>query len=198
MPDISLATCLHRSSFMLWWAVMRCAEMWSVLGEIHQVAKGKGGGHWLVNCESNLLFWLLSFARLQDHIATSQVTLNHEFQAFFAAWNLDRLSKLLEVSANLLKLRRRDACYDLVVLLWNLHVFTLNLHELEIKVCQTVIRTFTLEIHSVCIVLVANLQGVIGSSHFQDLGQRVNVHSQRHWTLALEPQEERKRNYIAS
>eukprot|EP00438_Fugacium_kawagutii_P034786 Skav236250 [mRNA] locus=scaffold829:371047:372023:+ [translate_table: standard] len=125
-----------------------------------------------MDCEGDLLFRFLSFARLQNHVATAQVALNHEFQALLAARNLDCLSKLLEISANLLKLCRRNACNHLVVLLGNLHVFTLNGHEFQIKVSQ--------EIDRVCIVLVADLQRVIGSGHLQDLGQGIDVHSQGH------------------
>ena len=39
--------------------------------------------------------------------------------------------------------------------------------------------------------LMADLQGVVGAGHVQDLGQGVDIHPQRHGTIALEPGEKR-------
>ena len=62
--------------------------------------------------------------KLRNKKTTCEKLSHIEFKS--TASDLDRLSELLQIAANLLKLRGRDSCNDLVVLLRDLHVFLGN------------------------------------------------------------------------
>merc|ERR1712151_1012272 len=149
----------------------------SSLREIHQVPQSEGCGHRLVHSQGHSLLSPFSFPWLQHDIATTRITLHAESDSFLASLHLHRLAELLQVPANPLELCRRQPSGDLVVLLWNLHVFALYLHHLQIEVSDAVVAsTLALETHRVSTTLPAKLQGVSRPTHFQDLREAVHIH----------------------
>merc|ERR1719436_143471 len=149
----------------------------SRLREIHQVPQGECRGHGLVHSQCHSLLRPFGLPRLQHHVATTRVALHTESDAFLAGLHLHRLAELFEFPANPLELCRRQPSGDLVVLLWNLHVLTLYLHQLQIEVSDAVVAsTLALETNRVSTTLPAKLQGVSRPTHFQDLREAVHIH----------------------
>merc|ERR1719401_2393850 len=159
----------------------------SGLCEIHQVSQGEGGRHGLVHRQGHPLFWPLGLPWLQHDVAAPCVALDAESDAFLACFHLHRLAELFEVAADPLKLCRRQLRCDLVVLLRNLHVLALNLHQLQVEISDAVVAsTLALEADCVSAALPAELQGVSRPTHFQDLREGVHVHPQTRGPVALE------------
>merc|ERR1719512_154350 len=159
----------------------------SGLCKIHQVTQGECCRHRLMHCQGYPFFWPFSLPWLQHNIAAAGVTLDTESDAFLACFHLHRLAELLEVTANPLKLRRRQPRCHSVVLLWDLHMFAFDLHQLQIEVSDAVVAsTLALESNGVSTTLPADLQGVSRPTHFQDLRQGIHIHSQRCGPVALE------------
>merc|ERR1712110_590006 len=109
------------------------------LRERHQIPQGKSRSHRLVNGQCHLVLWLLSLPRLEHNVAGTDVALHTEFDPLLARTNLHGLTELLQVTTDLLEFRRRQLSHDLVVLLWDLHVFTFNLHELQVEVSDAIL-----------------------------------------------------------
>merc|ERR1719236_150404 len=142
---------------------------------------------WTLKRRPSLLLLLLRLPRLQHDVACAHVALDAETEALLARAHLHRLAELFEVPADLLELRRWHPRDDLVVLLRNLHVLALDLHQLQVEVGDPVILpALALEAHEVRIVLPAQLQRVALPAHLQDLSQRVYVHAKRGRSVALE------------
>mmetsp|Transcript_87620 Transcript_87620/g.157913 ORF Transcript_87620/g.157913 Transcript_87620/m.157913 type:complete len:304 (-) Transcript_87620:128-1039(-) len=168
---------------------LHCATQRSGLRKVHQVAQSKGCGDRLLHCESNLFSWVLAFPGLQQNVASANVALDAKLEPVLAGTELDGFSELLEVSADLLKLRGRHANRNLVVLLRDLHVLALDLHQLEVEVRNAVLARLALEVHGICLVLPADLQSIVWATHLEDFAQGVNVHSQGTRSVALELRE---------
>merc|ERR1712190_603026 len=142
-------------------AELHGAAQWCSLGKIDQVTQREGGSYRLVDGETNLILGLLCLARLQHDVARAHVTLNAEGDALLGGLQLHRLSELLQVAADLLKLRRGQLCHHLVVLLRNLHVLALDLHQLQVEVGDAVVASaFALETDSVGTTLPADFERV--------------------------------------
>merc|ERR1719498_66090 len=153
----------------------------------YKIAQGEGGSDSLVNCQRDSLFWLLCFSWLQHDVSCANISLNAEANTILACLDLHGFAKLLKVAADLQELGRRKLCNHLVLLLWDFHVFTFNLHELQLKVGDAIVlSTLTLEVDSVCIILPPKLQGVSWSAHLEDLAKRIHVHPKRCCTVTFE------------
>merc|ERR1719336_2636984 len=164
----------------------------SGLCEIHKVTQSECCCHGLVHRQGHPLFWPFGLPGLQHDIATPRVALNAESDALLACFHLHRLAELLQVTADPLKLCRRQSRCDLVVLLRDLHVFALNLHQLQIEVSDAVVTsTLALEADCVSTTLPAELQGVGRPTHLQDLREGIHVHPQTRGPVALEVCESR-------
>merc|ERR1719414_369437 len=170
----------------------------SGLCEIHEVTQSECCCHRLVRRQGHPLFWPFGLPGLQHNIAAPCVALDAESDAFLACLHLHRLAELFQVTANPLKLCRRQPRRDLVVLLWDLHVLAFDLHQLQIEISDAVVTsTLALEADRVSTALPTELQGVSRPTHFQDLREGVHVHPQTRGPVALEicegrlPQQER-------
>merc|ERR1719237_545906 len=159
----------------------------SGLCEIHEVTQSEGCCHGLVHRQRHPLLWPFGLPRLQHDIAAPCVALDAESDAFLACFHLHRLAELFQVTADPLKLCRWQPRCDLVVLLRDLHVLALYLHQLQIEVSDAVVTsTLALEADCVSTTLPAELQGVSRPTHFQDLREAVHVHPQTRGPVALE------------
>mmetsp|Transcript_167110 Transcript_167110/g.295877 ORF Transcript_167110/g.295877 Transcript_167110/m.295877 type:complete len:206 (+) Transcript_167110:342-959(+) len=137
--------------------------------------------------QSNLLLRLLRLSGFQHDIPGANVALHTEPDTFFACLDLHCLAKLLQVPADLHELSRRQTCKNLVLLLGNLHVLAFDLHEFQVKVSNPIIlTTFTLEAHSVSIILPFQLQRIVWAAHLEDLAKRLHIHAKRGSAIALE------------
>merc|ERR1719414_2784756 len=159
----------------------------SGLCEIHEVTQSECCCHRLVHRQGHPLFWPFGLPGLQHNIATPCVALHAESDAFLARFHLHRLAELFEVTANPLKLCRRQPRRDLVVLLRDLHVLALDLHQLQIEISDAVVTsTLALEADRVSTTLPAKLQGVGRPTHLQDLREGIHIHPQTRRPVALE------------
>merc|ERR1719236_206222 len=142
---------------------------------------------WTLKRRPSLLLLLLRLPRLQHDVACAHVALDAETEALLARAHLHRLAELFEVPADLLELRRWHPRDDLVVLLRNLHVLALDLHQLQVEISDPVVLTaLALEAHVVGVVLPLELQRIVRPAHLEDFRQRVDVHSERGGPVALE------------
>merc|ERR1719414_2353935 len=159
----------------------------SGLCKIHEVTQSECCCHRLVHRQGHPLFWPFGLPGFQHNIATPCVALDAESDTFFACFHLHRLAELFQVTANSLKLCRRQPRRDLVVLLRDLHVLAFDLHQLQIEISDAVV-TSALALESDCVstALPAELQGVSRPTHFQDLREGVHVHPQTGGPVALE------------
>merc|ERR1712203_708362 len=173
----SLEVILHQQGGIRSKPELHGATEGSSLREIHQVPQSECRGHRLLHSQCHSLLCLFSFSWLQHDIATTRVTLHAESNAFLAGLHLHRLAELLQVPANPLELCRWQPSADLVLLLWNLHVLALYLHQLQIEVSDAVVAsTLALETDRVSTTLPAPMQGVSRPTHFQDLREGVHIH----------------------
>mmetsp|Transcript_33861 Transcript_33861/g.77279 ORF Transcript_33861/g.77279 Transcript_33861/m.77279 type:complete len:203 (+) Transcript_33861:234-842(+) len=173
-------------------AELNDSTQWTRLREDDKIAQGKCCSHRLMNCERHTFLWLLRRSWLKQHIASAHVALHTEGDSFLAGLDLHGLAKLLQVLANLLKLAAGQLSNHLVVLLRNLHVFALDLHQLQVKVCNPVLfAALTLETDHICILLPLELQRITWATHLQDLRKRLDVHSKWGCPFALECRERR-------
>merc|ERR1712050_234196 len=108
------------------------------LRKVHQVAQSERGGYWFMHCQGDPVLRLLCLPWLQHDIAAACVTLHTEGDSFLAGLHLHCLAKLLQIPTDLLELCGRQLSDDLVLLFWDLHVLTLDLHQLQIEVSDAV------------------------------------------------------------
>mmetsp|Transcript_38104 Transcript_38104/g.68098 ORF Transcript_38104/g.68098 Transcript_38104/m.68098 type:complete len:223 (-) Transcript_38104:232-900(-) len=162
------------------------AAQWGCLGEVHQISKCKVGGDRLVHSKADFILWLVRLVGLQQDIAAADVTGHHKLEPFFAAIQLHSVPKLLQILADPQELGRWHLCNHFVMLLRNLHDLTLDVHELEVKISNAIIRTLVLEAHHLRVHLVANLHRVRGAGHLHDHGERIHVDAERDGAIALE------------
>merc|ERR1719226_319809 len=142
----------------------------SGLCEIHEITQSECCCHGLVHRQGHPLLWPFGLPGLQHDIAAPCVALDAESDAFLACFHLHRLAELFEVTADPLELCRRQLRCDLVLLLRDLHVLALDLHQLQVEVSDAVVTsTLALEADRVSTTLPAELQGVVRSTHLQDL-----------------------------
>merc|ERR1719393_1091103 len=158
------------------------------LREVDKVAESKGSSHWLVHSQGDGVFWLLRVAaRLQHNVSCTNVASNAELDAFLASAHLHGLAELLEILADLLELARRQASHHLVLLLWDLHVLALNLHQLQVEIRNSIVRVaLALKVQSVRVILPLQLERIVGAADLEDLAKGVDVHTQRGRSIALE------------
>merc|ERR1711994_529036 len=103
------------------------AAQGSGLREIDEIPQGESRSHRVVYSQAYSLLGLLCLSRLQHHIAASRVSLDAEGDPFLAGLDLHRFTELLQISADFLEFCRRQLGSDLVMLLRDLHVLTLDL-----------------------------------------------------------------------
>merc|ERR1719356_120226 len=128
-----------------------------------------------MDSQCDALLWLVRLSWLQHHIPSANVTLYAETDALLARLYLHGLTKLLEVTADLQEFRGGHLDYDLVLLLWDFHVLTLNLHELQLEVSDSIVlSTFALEVDRIRIVLPPQLQRVVCTAHLEYLSQAIH------------------------
>merc|ERR1719163_201482 len=164
-----------------------CAGQWCSLCKGHKVPQSKCGSDTLMHCQRHPILGFFSLPWLQHYVTSANITLHTETDAIFACLDLHCLAELLQVPANLKELSRRQLRNDLVLLLWNLHVLALNLHQLELKVSYSIVfATFALKVHSVRIILPPELQRVCRPAHLEDFSQRVHIHPKGRCTITLE------------
>merc|ERR1719188_1315703 len=131
-------------------------------GEVDKVAQCKSGRDVLMDRERNLVLGLLSLAGFEQDVADADVALDAKGDALLGGLHLHGLAELLEIPADLLELRGGHPRYYLVLLLWDLHVLTLDLHQLQLEVRDPVIvAALELEAHGVRFALSAKLQRVV-------------------------------------
>merc|ERR1719401_737690 len=148
----------------------------SGLCKIHQVTQGERCCHGLVYRQGHPLFCPFSLPGLQHNIAAPCVALDAESDAFLACFHLHRLAEFLEVTANPLKLCRRQPRCDLVVLLRDLHMLALDLHQLQVEISNAVVTpAFALEPDCICAALPPDLKRICRPTHFQNLRERIHV-----------------------
>merc|ERR1719265_1718272 len=170
---------LHRERRVRAETKLHCAAERRGLGESHQIAERKSCSNRFVHSQTHLLFRLLRFSRLHHDIPGANVALHTKTDAFLARLDLHGLTEFLQIPADLLELSRWQSRKHLVLLFRNLHMFTLDLHQLEVKISNPVVfATFALEAHSVRIILPPQLQGVARTAHLEDLPKRVHVHAE--------------------
>merc|ERR1719498_531395 len=128
-----------------------------------------------MNCDTDPILEFVRIAGLEHDVAIAEVTLNAKLDTVLACTDLHRLTKFLEVLHDFQEFSRWHLHKALVRLFWNLHMFALDLHELQVEFCDLVLRAaLSLETDMISTIVRANLQRVLFSTHLEDFGKGVD------------------------
>ena len=120
-------------------------------------------------------------------MAGADVVADAELETVLAQRDLDGLSELPQVGDDLLELRGGQPRRGLVLLRGDLHPLDVQAHEPQAERGDPVlVAALALEGQRGAVLVELQPQGVPGSEHLEDLGERVHVHAEGHRLLACE------------